>query len=105
MFKWCVVVLLAATGAFAIGTYYGYEKGVANYVAYDAPGRIALYDAAIKSDEPKVALRSMAVAQAKLMASLENSGVTFPPLLHLPATKGMDYSYQKYAPVVKQYLE
>ncbi|WOX05554.1 hypothetical protein [Microbulbifer pacificus] len=97
--------LITALPAFVLGVWFGYEKGVVNQVAYDAPARIALYDAAIRSDEPKEALRSMAISQAKLMVSLQASGATFSPLLGLPATKGLSYSYDTHSPVVKNYLE
>ncbi len=104
MVKSLVTALIASLPAFALGVWFGYEKGVMNQVAYDAPARIALYDAAIRSDDPKEVLKSMAISQAKLMESLENNRMTFAPLLDLPATKGLGYRYDKYYPVVEKYL-
>lgn len=105
MAKSFVTALFTALPAFTLGVWFGYEKGVVNQVAYDAPARIALYDAAIRSDEPKQALKSMAISQARLMESLLGSEATFSPLLALPATKGLYDGYEKYSPVVEKYLE
>lgn len=103
-FKWGLTVALASVCAFLLGILYGYEKGVVNYITYDAPGRIAVYEAAMRSDNPKDALKTLSVFQARQMESIVQAGTTSPWLLGLPATNGMEMSYERYLPLARKYF-
>lgn len=104
MFKWSITVALASVCAFLLGTMYGYEKGVVNYIAYDAPGRIAVYDAAMRSDNPQDVLKTLSVFQARQMESILKAGTSSPWLLGLPATNGIEVSYERYLPLARKYV-
>lgn len=93
------VVVLFAT--FSLGIWYGYDKGVKNHIVYDAPARIALYDAAIKSDDPIKVLRNLAINQAMMMNSLRAYSNAM--LLKLPVHNGAEELYFRYLPVAEAY--
>lgn len=93
------LVLLALS--FGVGVWYGYEKGVQNHIVYDTPARVALYDAAIKSNDPKKVLKALAENQIKMMNSLESYSNAM--LLNLPVHQGVEEIYLKYLPVTEAY--
>lgn len=51
--------LVVAILIFVVGVWYGYEKGEYNHVVFDAPGRIALYNAAKNSDNLKKMIENL----------------------------------------------
>jgi hypothetical protein len=83
--------LLVGFVCFAIGIWYGYDRGVKNHLYYDAPARIALYDAYLEEGDLVEHIEGEIWYQIGLLDGMKDSAL--PVLLNHPIHVGVEDAF------------
>jgi hypothetical protein len=97
--KQLIVHIFVGLGFLLVGVWFGYDRGVKNHIYFDAPAKIALYDAYLKSGKAADYMEGEVMYQVGLLDSMENDVTPF--LLNHPIHEGMEVVYKEYRPKIE----
>lgn len=97
--KQLIAHILVGLALLLVGIWFGYDRGVKNHIYFDAPAKIALYNAYLESGKAGDYMENELMYQVGLLDGMENEVTPF--LLNHPIHEGMATVYKEYRPKIE----